>query len=169
MIFDIIMEICYYKNNKKHKGKVMQTFKWKDAIKLLKTNDFIKKTGKGSHNRYVHENFDWLNVTVDEGHDISANVYIEIIRMVALKKYIFEETFDEADTRQDFMLRDISEKIKKSNVLELFNIEHSKMNLRDEFGLPYKIDSTENALKFIRREKQKLNNLNKNGGRESGK
>ena len=134
----------------------MQTFKCKDAVKLLKKNGFVEKLGKGSHKRYVHELFDWLTVTVDEGHDISCNVYLEIIRVVALKKYLLCEPILDSEAKRDSMINDVLVKLNKSNLLELFNIEHSKMSLRDDNGKVYKIDNEENAMKFITRERQRV-------------
>lgn len=145
----------------------MQTFKWKDAIKLLKRNGFAEKLGKGSHKRYVHELFDWLTVTVDEGHDISYNVYIEIIRTVALKKYIMNEVISDSDAKRDSMINDVQSKLNKSNLLELFSIEHSKMTLRDEDGNVYKIDNVENARKFIDRERKRAKITKKDKGVET--
>ena len=142
----------------------MQTYKWKDALRLLKLNGFIKTNGKGSHNKYRYESLDWLSVIVDEGHDISANVYIEIVRVVALKKYILQERISPDDARKDFMLNDVMNKLNKSSVLELFSIEHTKMNLRDKDGRPYKIDNEQNAIKFIESERKRLATLKDNKG-----
>ncbi len=125
------------------------TYKYSDTIKLLLSNGFVERKGKGSHFVYEHEFFNWLSVAVDAGHkEISANVYMDAIKAIALKRFILQEHYDSKERKKSGLCDDIEGKLEKSNCLQLFSVENQKMKIDGK-----QIDSEERALMFVENER----------------
>lgn len=127
------------------------TYNYSDTRKLLLANGFGERKGKGSHFVYEHEFFKWLSVTVDAGHkEISANVYMDAIKAIALKRFILQEHYDSKERNKSGLCDDIEGKLEKSTCLQLFSVETQKMKID---GI--QIDSEKQALRFVESERER--------------